>query len=209
MKKEKINYWTEIGLAAKKDLQSQKIYDAKKHHRRHPKLSDLTFEKVNPPQERNKEEWKSLFKTMREEAKQRKEKRPYSEYHNKLINNLYGNPVNSLKKSALEATHEERIRSIIIKKEIHNSLKTITRDKDKPNLIIINKEYNWNITRFMCIPSSHNMDTLRRIGIEIAEKLSVSMKNFFDIEIWEKSEYMKHLAGEQANYRYQICKTKH
>lgn len=209
MKKEKINYWTEIGLAAKKDLQSQKIYDAKKHHRRHPKLSDLTFEKVNLPQERNKEEWKALFKQMREEAKQRKEKRPYSEYHNKLVNNLYGNPVNSLKKSALEAAHEERIRSIIIKKEIYNSLKTITRDKDKPNLIIINKEYNWNITRFMCIPSSHNMDTLRRIGIEMAEKLSVSMKNFFDIEIWEKPEYMKHLAGEQANYRYQICKTKH
>lgn len=209
MKKEKINYWTEVGLAAKKELQSQKIYDVKKHHCRHPKLSDLTFEKAKPLQERSKEEWKSLFKTMREEAKERKEKRPYSEYHKKLISNLYGNPVNSLKKSALEAAHEERIRSIILKKEIYNSMKAIIRDKDKPNLVIINKEYNWNITNFMCIPSSHDMDTLRRIGIEMAEKLSVSMKNFFDIEIWEKSEYMKHLAGERANYRYQICKTKH
>ena len=61
----------------------------------------------------------------------------------------------------------------------------------------------------MLIPSSHNMDTLRKIGIDMSEKLSVSMKNFFNIEIWEKSEYMKKLAGDRfTNYRYTIGKTK-
>lgn len=207
MKEQKINYWTEMGLAAKKELQSQKIYDAKKHHRRHPKLSDLTFEKVEPPQERSKEEWKALFKQMREEAKKRKEERPYSENHKKWISNLYGKRVDTLKKSAIEAAHERAIEQILIKRSIQATMKAFTRDSQKPNLLIVNREVNWKISPFMTIPSSHTLDTLIKIAKEMAKKLTVSMKDFFTIEVWDRQEYMKKLAGDKmTNYRFNIGK---
>lgn len=202
-------YWTKVALEAQKQLQSQKIFDAKKHHFRHPKLSDLTFEKKEISlQNLTREERRKQFEQSRKERREKLNKLPYSELHNKLINKAYGKFVNSFKKSAIEAAHEAAIERIIIKKEIYNSMKEFAYDKDKPNLLIINTEYNWNIKQFMLIPSSHNMDTLRRIGIDMAEKLSVSMKNFFNIEIWEKSEYMSKLAGGRGNYRYEISRSK-
>ena len=205
--KNKINYWTEMGLAAKKELQSQKIYDAKKHHRRHPKLSDLTFEKAELPQEKSKEEWKALFKQMREEAKKRKEERPYSENHKKWISNLYGKQIDALKKSAIEAAHERVIEQILIKKSVRESMKAFTKDSHKPNILIVNRENNWNISPFMTIPSSHTLDTLIKIAKEMAKKLTVSMKDFFTIEVWDRQEYMKKLAGdEMTNYRFSIGK---
>lgn len=205
--KNKINYWTERGLAAKKELQSQKIYDAKKHHRRHPRLSDLTFEEAEPPQEKSKEEWKALFKQMREEAKKRREERPYSENHKKWISNLYGKQVDALKKSAIEAAHERAIEQILIKRSIQASMKAFTNDSQKPNILIVNRENNWNISPFMTIPSSHTLDTLIKIAKEMAKKLTVSMKDFFTIEVWDRQEYMKKLAGgEMTNYRFSIGK---
>lgn len=196
-----------MGLAAKKELQSQKIYDAKKHHRRHPKLSDLTFEKAESPQEKSKEEWKALFKQMREEAKKRKEERPYSENHKKWISNLYGKQVDALKKSAIEAAHERAIEQILIKKSVQASMKAFTKDSQKPNILIINRENNWNISPFMTIPSSHTLDTLIKIAKEMAKKLTVSMKDFFNIEVWDRVEYMKKIAGDKmTNYRFEIGK---
>lgn len=205
--KEKINYWTERGLTAKKTLQSQKIYDAKTHHRRHPKLSDLTFEEVKPQLEKSKEEWKALFKQMREEAKKRKEERPYSENHKKWISNLYGKRVDTLKKSAIEAAHEHAIEQILIKRSIQATMKAFTRDSQKPNLLIVNREVNWKISPFMTIPSSHTLDTLIKIAKEMAKKLTVSMKDFFNIEVWDRQEYMKKIAGDKmTNYRFEIGK---
>lgn len=201
--KQKILYWTKAGLEAKKALKSQKIKVGNKL--RHPKLNELSLQQVVLPKERSLEEWKALFKQQREEAKKRKEERPFSKLHNKLINRAYGKLTNSLHKSALEAAHEERIRKIILQQSIKSSLKTFNRDATKPNVLIVKTENNWKINDFMCIPSSHDLDTLRRIGIDMANKLSISMKNFFSIEIWEKSEYMKKIAGDNtANYRYHI-----
>ena len=42
--KQYINYWTELGIASKKALYEQKIQVKNSSHRRHPKLSELTFE---------------------------------------------------------------------------------------------------------------------------------------------------------------------
>lgn len=205
--KNQINYWTERGLATKEALQSQKIYDAKKHHRRHPKLSDLVFKEAEPLQEKSKEEWKALFKKMREEAKKRKEERSYSNYHNYLVSSLYGKRVDALKKSAIEAAHERTIERILIKRSIQATMKAFTRDSQKPNLLIVNREVNWKISPFMTIPSSHTLDTLIKIAKEMAKKLTVSMKDFFNIEIWDRQEYMKKLAGDKmTNYRFNIGK---
>ena len=201
--KQKIMYWTKAGLDAKKALKSQKIKVGNKF--RHPKLNELSLQQVVLSKERSLEEWKALFKQQREEAKMRKEERPFSKLHNKLINRAYGKLTNSLRKSALEAAHEERIRRIILRRGITAHLRAFDRDTIKPNILIVKTENNWKINDFMCIPSSHDLDTLRRIGTDMANKLSTSMKNFFSIEIWEKSEYIKKMAGDNsANYRYHI-----
>lgn len=203
------SYWTEIGLAAKKALQSQKIYDAKLHHKRYPKLSDLTFEKkeVTPLPELSREERRKKFEEQRKNKTEKLANLPYSNLHNKLVNNLYSKRVDAIKKSALEAAHEAAIERIMIKRSIQASMKAFTNDKNKPNLLIVNKEYEWNISPFMTIPSSHTLDTLIKIAKEMAKKLTVSMKDFFTIEVWDRQEYMKKIAGDKmTNYRFSIGK---
>lgn len=207
--KQYINYWTELGIASKKALYEQKIQVKNSSHRRHPKLSELTFEsKSLTLQNLSKEEWKKRFKEEREKKKEKLENLPFSSYHQSLVNNLYGKADNSLKKNALIAAHEERIRSLIIKRSIQRSLKAIGVNKNKPNLLIINTEYDWKISTFMAIPSSHDLDTLFKIGKDMADKLSKSMKNFFSVEIWTNEAYMDKLAGGISGYRYRIGKSK-
>lgn len=203
------NYWTELGIASKKALYEQKIQVKNSSHRRHPKLNELTFEsKSLTLQNLSKEEWKKRFKEEREKKKEKLENLPFSSYHQSLVNSLYGKVDNSLKKNALIAAHEERIRSLMIKQSIQKSLKAIGVNKNKPNLLIVNTEYDWKISTFMTIPSSHNLDTLFKIGKDMADKLSKSMKNFFSIEIWTNEAYMDKLAGGNSGYRYRIGKSK-
>lgn len=205
--------WSETALAAREALKSQKILvkDKNTYHYRHPKLNEINFQQqgvVSLP-ELSREERRKKFEELRKSKADKLAELPFSDLHNKLINNLYGKRVDALKKSALEAAHEEAIRKIMIKRSIQASMKAFTTDKNKPNLLIVNREYNWNISAFMTIPSSHTIDTLRKIANDMANKLSVSMKDFFNIEVWEKSEYMKKLAGDRfTNYRYTIGKTK-
>ena len=203
--------WSEAALAAREALKSQKILvkDKNTYHYRHPKLNEINFQQqgvISLP-ELSREERRKKFEELRKSKADKLAELPFSDLHNKLINNLYGKQVDALKKSALEAAHEEAIRKIMIKRSIYASMKAFTTDKNKPNLLIINREYNWNISTFMTIPSSHILDTLIKIAKEMAKKLTVSMKDFFNIEVWDRQEYMKKLAGDKmTNYRFNIGK---
>ena len=203
--------WSEAALAAREALKSQKILvkDKNTYHYRHPKLNEINFQQqgiVSLP-ELSREERRKKFEESRKSKADKLAELPFSDLHNKLINNLYGKQVDALKKSALEAAHEEAIRKIMIKRSVYASMKAFTTDKNKPNLLIVNREYNWNISPFMTIPSSHTLDTLIKIAKEMAKKLTVSMKDFFNIEVWDRQEYMKKLAGDKmTNYRFNIGK---
>ena len=203
--------WSEAALAAREELKSQKILvkDKNTYHYRHPKLNEINFQQqgvVSLP-ELSREERRKKFEESRKSKADKLAELPFSDLHNKLINNLYSKQVDALKKSALEAAHEEAIRKIMIKRSVYASMKAFTTDKNKPNLLIINREYNWNISTFMTIPSSHTLDTLIKIAKEMAKKLTVSMKDFFNIEVWDRQEYMKKLAGDKmTNYRFNIGK---
>ena len=203
--------WSEAALAAREALKSQKILvkDKNTYHYRHPKLNEINFQQqgvVSLP-ELSREERRKKFEESRKSKADKLAELPFSDLHNKLINNLYSKRVDALKKSALEAAHEEAIRKIMIKRSVYASMKAFTTDKNKPNLLIINREYNWNISTFMTIPSSHILDTLIKIAKEMAKKLTVSMKDFFNIEVWDRQEYMKKLAGDKmTNYRFNIGK---
>lgn len=201
------NYWTKAGLDTKKTLQAQKILVVKNgiHHYRHPKLSEISFEKkeINY-QEKTREERRQEHLLKRKERKGKLENIPFSPLHNKLINKIYSTRTDSFKKAALEAAHENRIQEIIRKTAIYRTLKTFERNAIKPNLLIVKTEYNWKINTFMTIPSSLSLETLYKVGRDMCNKLKISMKNFFNIEIWEKEEYFKHMRGELATARYII-----
>lgn len=203
--------WSETALAAKEALKSQKILvkDKNTYHYRHPKLNEINFQQqgvVSLP-ELSREERRKKFEESRKSKADKLAELPFSDLHNKLINNLYSKRVDALKKSALEAAHEATIKRIMIKRSIQASMKAFTNDKNKPNLLIVNREYEWNISPFMTIPSSHTLDTLIKIAKEMAKKLTVSMKDFFNIEVWDRQEYMKKIAGDKmTNYRFSIGK---
>lgn len=205
--------WSEAAIAAKEALKNQKILVNNKgiHHYRHPKLNEIDFEPqgiVSLPT-LSREERRKQFEEQRKNKAKKLANLPYSDLHNKLVNNVYSKRVDAIKKSALEAAHEAAIERILIKRGIQASMKTFTNGKNKPNLLIVNREHKWNISPFMTIPSSHTIDTLRKIANDMASKLSISMKDFFNIEVWERSEYMKKLAGDRfTNYRYTVGKTK-
>ena len=201
------NYWTKAGLDAKKTLQAQKILVVKNsiYHYRHPKLNEISFEKkeINY-QEKTREERRQEHLLKRKERKGKLENIPFSPLHNKLINKIYSTRTDSFKKAALEAAHENKIQEIIRKTAIYRTLKTFERNAIKPNLLIVKTEYNWKINTFMTIPSSLSLETLYKVGRDMCNKLKISMKNFFNIEIWEKEEYFKHMRGELATARYII-----
>lgn len=201
---EKKNYWTKHALEEKKQLQSQKIKVGK--HYRHPKLSELTFEKKEVTlQEKSREERRQEFLESRKLRKEKLDSLPFSAYHNKLINSTYSKLVNSLKKSALEAAHEERIKQIMARKAVLAATKAFGYDKHRPNMLIINRCNNeGKIYNFMTLPSSLSLESLRKIGTNMFNSLQNNIKDLFDIEIWEKESFMKHMKGELATYRYQI-----
>lgn len=201
------SYWTKAGLDAKKALQTQKILVVKNgiHYYRHPKLNEISFEKkeINY-QEKTREERRKDHLLKRKERKGKLENIPFSPLHNKLVNKVYSTKVDSFKKAALEAAHESRIQEIIRKTAIYRTLKTFERNAIKPNLLIVKTNYKGNINTFMTIPSSLSLDTLYKIGRDMCKKLQISMKNFFNIEIWEKEEYLRHISGELATARYTV-----
>lgn len=201
------SYWTKAGLDAKKALQAQKILVVSNgiRHYRHPKLNEISFEKkeINY-QEKTREERRQEHLLKRKERKGKLENIPFSSLHNKLVNKVYSTRTDSFKKAALEAAHENKIQEIIRKTAIYHTLKTFERNAIKPNLLIVKTEYNWKINTFMTIPSSLSLDTLYKVGRDMCNKLKISMKNFFSIEIWEKEEYLRHISGELATARYII-----
>ena len=189
-----INYWTKQGSDAKAYLKTEQA-------NKNLKYKKLEIEFIPPTNE-------ELRKAHLEKRKKRVEKLeslPYSNYHNKLVSNLYGKRVDILKKNAIIAAHEEAIRNIMIKKSIRESLKAYTQNELKPNLLIVKQCFNYNDIRdFMIIPSSHSLDDLHKIGKKMYDTLKIAMPTFFHIEIWEKKEYMSAMSGGNGNYRYVI-----
>lgn len=147
---------------------------------------------------------RKLFLEKRQEKLEKLERIPFSDYHNKLVNTLYSSKKDSLKKAARKAAHEEKIKQISIKLTTQKLVKAFEHSsKNKQHLFIINVG-NWNIHTFATFHSSLSFEKLRKIGIELLPKIKKYISNFFDIEIWDKDEYLKRINGELATYRYQI-----
>lgn len=203
-----INYWTEAGKLSKEANQSIKItktitYIDKNNVERtrttfkHPTLKDITFSK---PHIRNS----GLTK---EEKKERFDKAPFSEYHNKLVNLTYSKENRIAKQQMQIAIHNEKIQKIIFKRAAHKLAVTKYNQGDCPNLLVI-KMYDSNNTPydFSTTSSRLSLEELRKKAENMNSDFSKSIRNYAGIEVWEKTEYLKKYNG--GNYRFKIFKDK-
>lgn len=205
-----IDYWTENGKSSKEINNAMKIKITKNYTdskgilrtritHRHPKLSDLTFENLLPKS-------KALST---EEKKERFEKAPYSDKHNKLISSLYGKVNTIFKKQAEKAAHENKINNIMFKKKIHTLVNKQNYQKDCPNLLIVQRKDSKGLPYDFSINASRkSLEELRKDGEALNKTLSKTMRDYSGIEIWERSNYLLKGTGVPTNYRYCIYKDK-
>lgn len=196
----KQTYWTEIGLAAKEALQSQKIYDSKTKHRRHPRLEDLVFSSTTKSLDLTKEEWKERF-TQEKAAKEKKlEDLPYSKKHDKLILSAYSGITNQFKQAAEKAAHEEKIKNMMIRLMMQKNIKLWNRQKNCPYLLIVQQKNSKTRKPYdsMVIPSSNDFNTLYSIGKNMSDTLTVANRNFHGIEIWDRLDYIDRMKGDKT-----------
>lgn len=203
-----IDYWTKSGKSSKEANQSIKIaktvtYTDKSGTERtrttfqHPTLKDITFSK---PHIRNS----SLTE---EEKKERFDKAPFSDYHDKLINSTYSRENRIAKQQMLKAIHDEKIQSIMFKKATYKLAVTKYNQGDCPNLLVVKLYDSNNLPYdFSSTPSRLSLEELRKKAEIMNLEFSKSIRNYAGIEIWEKSEHMKKYNG--GNYRFCIFREK-
>lgn len=82
---------------------------------------------------------KKPAQTAKKDKKQLLEERSYSDYHNKLIGNLYGSNAGEriAKQQAYEAAHEEKIKKISKQIATHKMSKKLRYMKQKPYKVVI------------------------------------------------------------------------
>lgn len=205
-----INYWKESGTSSRNTNNEMKIsvtskyIDKNGNERtrttfRHPKLSDLTFSKG-----------KAISKGLTpEEKKTRLDEAPYSEEHKQLIAGLYSKENRILKQQAFIGAHNEKIQNLMFKRSMHKLHTKQYNNRDCPNLLIIKRldskglPYDFSIN-----PSRKSLDELWKEAKAMSSTLTKTMRDFFSIEIWEKSEYISKVQGKLANYRYCTYKDK-
>lgn len=213
-----INYWTEMGLSAKKDNQSAKIEktyiytDSKGIQRsrttkKHPSLKDVSFENKSPvilTIGDSKEEYRKFIIKEKEQKNERLNKLSFSSYHNKLVNNSYGKINNTIKQQSLIAAHNAKIEKLIFEKKQRQLFCKNQSKKDCPNLVIINMLDSKGLPYcFSSTPSRLSLDEL----FKIAKSTNVQMSKYpkyFSTEIWEKSEYIRRMSTGIGTYRYNI-----
>lgn len=205
--KKKLNYWTEMGLAAKKALQDQKIMDSKTKHYRHPQLKDLVFKSKTKSLNLTKEEWKERFTQEKAAKEERMENLPYSRLHNKLILGAYAGIANSLKKAAEKSAHEERIKRIILRSGINEAIRLWNRQKNCPNLLVVQQKFSKDKGTHdsMVIPTSNSINTLYDIAMNMRTKLTIGSDTFTGIEIWDRKDYIDRMKGDKTKiWKYYI-----
>lgn len=213
-----INYWTERGLAAKKENQSLKMQfpiggasNKKTDMRvttRHPRLKDITFNQAPEVKKMTKEEYKE-FRTL-ELSKKRKNliKRPYSSYHHKLVAGLYLRS-NELKKQALAAAHEEQIKKII-EKQREVKMYQIQRRNTQAKYVIIFRKKNSQGQEydFMTFYSNNKLKDVKKQIEFLANSHRAIETESFSVYLYDKSEYFEYIKGNRnkPDYLYMIYK---
>lgn len=215
-----INYWTKVGLSAKKEHQDTKIEitytytDSKgilrsRTTKRHPILKEISFEtKPVIKSDIDKETYRKLYLENKKQKEEKLANIPFSNYHNKLLNNSYSKPKNVIKQQFIKAAHNAEIDKIIFNKRQQKLFCKTKSKEDCPNLVIVNMlDSNKLPYCFSITPSRLSLYELFNIAKSINTMQSKCV-NYFSTEIWEKSEYTRYMKIGKGNYRYCVYREK-
>lgn len=132
----------------------------------------------------------------KKDKKQLLEERPYSDYHNKLVQNLYGsNKAESIaKQQAYKAAHEENIKKIIKQLQEHKMSKTLHYMKQKPYKVVIstydNEEFKVSYTN---LPVKQLTEVVTKINEKLSKHDNYKCITIMDRVTLEKKCFAKHL----------------
>lgn len=132
----------------------------------------------------------------KKDKKQLLEERPYSDYHNKLVQNLYGsNKAESIaKQQAYKAAHEENIKKIIKQLQEHKMSKTLHYVKQRPYKVVIstydNEEFKVSYTN---LPVKQLTEVVTKINEKLSKHDNYKCITIIDRVTLEKKCFAKHL----------------
>lgn len=132
----------------------------------------------------------------KKDKKQLLEERPYSDYHNKLVQNLYGsNKAESIaKQQAYKAAHEENIKKIIKQLQEHKMSKTLHYMKQRPYKVVIstydNEEFKVSYTN---LPVKQLTEVVTKINKKLSKHDNYKCITIIDRVTLEKKCFAKHL----------------
>lgn len=132
----------------------------------------------------------------KKDKKQLLEERPYSDYHNKLVQNLYGSNKAEViaKQQAYVATHEEKIKKIIKQLQEHKMSKTLHYVKQRPYKVVIstydNEEFKVSYTN---LPVKQLTEVVTKINEKLSKHDNYKCITIIDRVTLEKKCFAKHL----------------
>lgn len=132
----------------------------------------------------------------KKDKKQLLEERPYSDYHNKLVQNLYGsNKAESIaKQQAYKAAHEENIKKIIKQLQEHKMSKTLHYMKQRSYKVVIstydNEEFKVSYTN---LPVKQLTEVVTKINEKLSKHDNYKCITIIDRVTLEKKCFAKHL----------------
>ena len=142
------------------------------------------------------EKYRILFKKQRDEQKIRLENRPFSDYHNKLVANLYLAP-NRLKQQAEKAKHEETIKNWIFKlKQIKLNQKNRYNNQKSHFVIVRRMDKNGSLYDFATYPMNITNKKVIKLVKEMIEDYKQKTKEYTAIVAFTREEYFKRLRNE-------------
>lgn len=139
---------------------------------------------------------KPTHQSDKKDKKQLLEERPYSDYHNKLVQNLYGSNKAEViaKQQAYVATHEEKIKKIIKQLQEHKISKTLHYVKQRPYKVVIstydNEEFKVSYTN---LPVKQLTEVVTKINKKLSKHDNYKCITIIDRVTLEKKCFAKHL----------------
>lgn len=139
---------------------------------------------------------KSMHQSDKKDKKQLLEERSYSNYHKKLVQNLYGSNKAEViaKQQAYVATHEEKIKKIIKQLQEHKMSKTLHYVKQRPYKVVIstydNEEFKVSYTN---LPVKQLTEVVTKINEKLSKHDNYKCITIIDRVTLEKKCFAKHL----------------
>jgi len=198
-----VNYWTEAGERSRKANNDIKIVKIVTYTNRKGIAKELVKTKYPTMYDVSISTKKHSIEKLPSKSKEERLKEiPFSKFHNKLVNSLFGKEDRIRNQQYSKLVHDAKIDKMILEKQIRDSEKRQGQLRNKPNLLVIrrldskHKPYNFSVNS-----SGKKLEELK----EDADLLISSMKGKIDYlhsaEVWQREEYLRRFTDGKAFYK--------